>query len=240
MTTPAPPQPPPPQQPGQPTPPPPPPADLDDPALAIAVAAVLAGTLAPGITAAAAVAGLKVRFALSAAAVTALGAVLNVVMEHPPPVTGVIGAASAQTSRMNTARRAQYVLAAAKRVMGAAVEARSKGEPVSGAVKAQLARERRFYEQHQAAMWQRSTAAGQIDMEAATHGNLLGWYARRNDGRTTPECLAADKHNFYVTRPPKIGLPGIVHVGCRCKAGPPWPGGKLLAGSRPPRFARAA
>jgi hypothetical protein len=88
-------------------------------------------------------------------------------------------------------------------------------------------------------MWNRARAAGQIDMAAATHGNLLGWYTKRTK-TTTPECLAADKHNFYVTRPPKIGLPGIgPHAGCRCEAGPPWPGGKLLAGSGP-RFARAA
>jgi hypothetical protein len=237
MTTPAAPQQQPPQ--GQ-QPPPPPPADLDDPALAIAVAAVLAGTLGPGITVAATVAALKVRFALTAAAVTALGAVLNVVMASPPPVTGVIGAASEQTSRMNAARRAQYVIAAAKRVMGAVVEARSKGLPVGAAIRDQLARERKFYEQHQQAMWNRAAAAGKIDMEAATHGNLLGWYARRNDGRTTPECQAADRHNFYVTPPPNIGLPGIgPHAGCRCEPGPPWRGGKLLP-TRGLKFARAA
>jgi hypothetical protein len=236
MTTPAPSQQPPPQ--GQ-QPPPPPPADLDDPAIAIAVAAVLAGAGGPAITVAATVAALKVRFALTAAAVTALGAVLNVVMEHPPPVTGVIGAASEQTSRMNAARRAQYVIAAAKRVMGAVVEARSKGLPVGAAIRAQLARERKFYEQHQQAMWNRAKAAGQIDMEAATHGGLLGWYAKR-DKSTTPECAKADRHNFYVSPPPKIGLPGIgPHFGCRCEAGPPWPGGKLLAGSGP-KYARAA
>jgi hypothetical protein len=237
VTTPAPPQQPPPQ--GQ-QPPPPPPADLDDPAIAIAVAAVLAGTLGPGVTVAATVAALKVRFALTAAAVTALGAVLNVVLEHPPPVTGVIGAASEQTSRMNAARRAQYVIAAAKRVMVAVVEARSKGEPIGAAIRAQLAKEQRFYSMHQQAMWNRAAAAGKIDMEAATHGNLLGWYARRNDGRTTPECQAADRHNFYVTRPPNIGLPGIgPHAGCRCEPGPPWPGGKLLP-TRGLKFARAA
>jgi hypothetical protein len=220
-------------------PPPPPPADLDDPALAIAVAAVLAGTLGPGITVAATVAALKVRFALTAAAVTALGAVLNVVMASPPPVTGVIGAASAQTSRMNAARRAQYVIAAAKRVMGAVVEARSKGLPVGAAIRAQLAKEQRFYSMHQQAMWNRAAAAGKIDMEAATHGNLLGWYARRDD-RVTSACFKADRHNFYVTRPPDIGLPGIgPHAGCRCEPGPPWPGGQLLP-TRGLKFARAA
>jgi hypothetical protein len=239
VTTPA------PQQPVQ---QPPPPSGLDDAALAVAVAAVLAGVGGPALTAAATVAALKVRFALTAAAVSALGAVLNVVMTHPHPVTGIIGPASARTSRMNTARRAQYVIAASKRVIGAARDARAKGGPdgaaaryaVGAAVAAQLATERRFFEQHQAAMWARATAAGQIDMEAAVHGDLLGWYARRGDGRTTPDCRKADRHNFYASHPPDIGLPGIgPHVGCRCEAGPPWPGGKLLPG-RGLRYARAA
>jgi hypothetical protein len=233
MTTPA--QPPP----GQPPPQQPPPSGLDDPALAIAVASLLAGTAGPAVSIAGTVAALKVRFALSKAAVTALSAVLVQVTAHPPPVTGVIGAASAQTSRMNAARRAQYVIAAAKRVMGAARDARSKGTPVTGAVRAQLAQERRYYQMHQQAMWDRATAAGKIDMEAATHGLLLGWYAVR-DKRTTAECLRADGCNFYADNPPDIGLPGIgPHVGCRCFPGPAHPGGRLLPGSGP-RYARAA
>jgi hypothetical protein len=235
VTTPAPPQQPPPQ--GQ-QPPPPPPADLDDPALAIAVAAVLAGTLGPGITVAATVASLKVRFALTAAAVTALGAVLNVVLEHPPPVTGVIGAASEQTSRMNAARRAQYVIAAAKRVMVAVVEARSKGEPVTGAIRDQLARERRFYEQHRQAMRHRAEAAATTDLAAAKHGNLLGWLAK-NDDRTSPECAAASGKNYYASHIPDIGFPGAVHPSCRCRPVAAWPGGKLLP-TRGLKFARAA
>lgn len=215
---------------------------LDDAALAVAVAALLTAMLATGAAVAgvaAAVGMLKARFALSHAAVQALGAVLGMVLAQPHPVTGVIGPASEQTSRMNAARRAQYVLAASKRVLGAARQARAKGESVTGAVRQQMARERKFFEQHQAAMWQRATAAGKIDLEAAVHGPLLGWYAK-HDKRTTAECLKADRHNFYVTRPPDIGLPGIgPHAGCRCEAGPPWPNGKLLAGSGP-RFARAA
>jgi hypothetical protein len=228
MTTP----PPPPQA----TQPPPQPGDgLEDAALAAAVAAVLV----TATSAVLAVAALKTRFVLSAAVWTALGAVLTDVMQAPPPVTGVIGAASAQTSRMNAARRAQYVLAASKRVLAAARDARAHGKPVGQARAAQLATERRYYAQHQAAMWNRATAAGKIDLEAATHGRLLGWYAKR-DKRTTAECLAADRHNFYVDDPPDIGLPGVgPHVGCRCEAGPPWPGAPLLP-SRDPRYARAA
>lgn len=239
MTIPA----PPPQQPVQ---QPPPPSGLDDPALAVAVAAVLAGVGGPALTAAATVAALKVRFALTATAVSALGAVLTLVTEHPPPLTGIIGPASAQTSRMNMARRAQYVLAASKRVMGAARDARAKGGPdgaaaryaVGEAVGAQLATERRFFEQHQAAMWNRARAAGQTDMAAAEHGELLGWLAKK-DSRTSPECAAASGKNYYASRMPEIGFPGAVHPSCRCEPVAPWPGGKLLPGSGP-RFARAA
>lgn len=205
MTTPA----PPPQQPVQ---PPPQQQDdgLDNPALAIAVAALLASAAATAVPIAAAVASLRIRFALSAAAMSALSAVVSQVMERPPAVTGVIGAASAQTSRMNAARRAQYVIAAAKRVLGAAREARAKGEPVGAAVRGALATERRYYSQHQAAMWNRATAAGQVDLEAAVHGRILGWHTVI-DSRTSAECKAADKRNFYADRMPDIGWPGGVH-----------------------------
>jgi hypothetical protein len=235
VTAPAPPQqqPPPPGQ-----PPPQQQAGLDDPALAIAVAAVLAGTGGPAVTVAAAAASLQVRFALTAAAVSALGAVLNVVMQHPPPVTGVIGAASEQTARVNMARRAQYVIAAARRVTAAAIGARAKGEPEDAAVTAQLARERRYYEQHQQAMWNRAKAAGQTDMAAMEHGHLLGWNTVL-DARTSAECRAADGKNYYAAAVPDIGFPGAVHPGCRCFPGPAHPGGRLLAGSGK-RFARAA
>ncbi len=240
MTTPPPPQPPPQ---GQQPPPPQQDDGLDDTALAVAVAALLAGaavTAAYATSVAAMLAALKARFALSASALQALGAVLTLVTEHPHPLTGVIGPASERVSRMNAARRAQYVIAASKRVLAAAREARAKGGPIGTAVRAQLERERRFFEQHQKAMWNRATAAGRIDLEAAVHGNLLGWYAVVTDKRTTPECRAAHRHNFYVSRPPKIGLPGVVHVGCRCEPGPPWPGGKLLAGSSAPGYARVS
>lgn len=229
-----------PQSPSQqpPVQPPPPPSGLDDPALAVAVASVLAGVGGPAVTIAATIAALKVRFALTAAAVQALGAVLNVVLAHPPPVTGVIGAASAQTSRTNLARRAQYVIAAAKRVMGAVRDARAKGTPVTAAVRAQLERERRFYGMHQAAMWNRARAAGQTDMAAAEHGDLLGWNTVIDD-RTSAECRAADGKNYRASRMPDIGFPGSAHPACRCFPGPARPGAPLLP-SRGKRFARAA
>jgi hypothetical protein len=226
MTTPqAPPQVPPGQQ-----PPPPPQEDdgLDDAALAVALSLLLLSA----VSVAGIIAALKARFALSRFAWQALGGVLDDVMQDPPAVTGVIGSASSQVQRMNAARRAQFVLAASRRTVTAMQDARAKGEPVMAALKDQLATEHRFYAQHKKAMWDRAAAAGRIDMEAAVHGPLLGWYARR-DKRTTPECRAADRHNFYVNDPPAIGLPGVgPHAGCRCESGPPWPGGELLPSAR--------
>ena len=214
---------------------------LDDAALAVAVAALLAGTAVAGAYAASTagmLALLKARFRLSSAALQALGAVLSMVTEHPSPLSGVSGPASAQTSRVNTARRAQYVIAASKRVLGAAREARAKGESVTAAIAGQLALERRFYAQHQAAMRNRADAAGETDKAAAKCGNLLGWLAKKDD-RTSPECYAASGKNYYASRMPDIGFPGAVHPSCRCRPVAAWPGGKLLPSSGA-RFARAA
>jgi hypothetical protein len=215
---------------------------LDDTALAVAIAAFLAGltvTASYAVSIAVLLAALRTRFRLSRSALKALGAVLTFVTERPPVVTGTIGPASRQVQSMHAARRAQYVTAASKRVLAAEAEARAKGESVEAAREAALERERRYYAQHQAAMWQRSTAAGRIDLEVATHGPLLSWNAM-HDGRATAECLAADRKNFYVTPPPYIGLPGIgPHFGCRCFPSAPRPGAKLLPGPGP-LYARAA
>lgn len=236
MTTPA----APPQQPAQ---PPPQQQDdgLDDAALAVAIAALLAGaavtaSYAAGVTGMLAV--LKARFRLSGEAFQALGAVLSLVTERPPAVTGVIGPASEQTSRMNAARRAQYVIAASKRVLAAARQARAKNASVRDAVLAQLARERKFYAMHQQANWNRTAAAGRVDMAAMEHGPILGWLSVL-DSRTSAECRSAHGKNFYASAMPDIGFPGDVHLSCRCLPSAPWPGGKLLAGSGP-RYARAA
>jgi hypothetical protein len=239
MTTPA----PPPPQPAQAQQPPPQQQDdgLDDTALAVAIAALLAQLTVAGAYAAS-VAGmlavLKARFRLSAAALQALGAVLALVTEHPRPVSGASGPASAQVSRMNAARRVQYVIAASKRVLGAAREARAKGESVTAAFADALATERRYYLMHLAAMRNRANAAAETDKAAARYGDLLGWKSVL-DGHTSPECRSANGRNYYASSMPDIGFPGGVHDACRCRPVSPWPGGKLLAGSGA-RFARAA
>lgn len=210
---------------GQPSPPQQQDDGLDDTALAVAVAALLAQltvTAAYGTSIALLLALLRARFRLSSAAWQALGAVLALVVESPHPVTGVIGPASEQVSRMNAARRAQYVIAASKRVLGAAREERAKGTPVKDAVAGQLERERRFFEQHQAAMWNRTRAAGQVDVEASVHGRLLSWNTVLDD-RTSAECRAADRKNFYADRMPDIGWPGGVHPFAAASPGHPGP-----------------
>jgi hypothetical protein len=236
VTTPAPPQAPPQTQ------PPPPQQDtaLDDTALAVALAALLAGGTAVAAAGgvAAVIAALKLRFALSAAAWSALGSVLSMVTEKPHPVAGAGGQASAQASRLNAARRAQYVLAATRRVLVAARETRAKGGSVPGAIAGALATERQYYQLHLAAMANRAEAAAVTDAAAAKYGDLLGWLAK-NDARTSAECRAASGKNYYASHMPDIGLPGAVHPHCRCRPVAPWPGGKLLPSSGA-RFARTA
>jgi hypothetical protein len=237
VTTPAPPQTPAQAQ----QPPPQQDAALDDTALALAIAALLAQLTAAGAYAASVagmLAALKLRFRLSDGAWQAMGAVLALVTERPRPVGGTSGAASAQVSRMNAARRAQYVLAAAKRVLGSVREARAKGLPTGAAFADALATERRYYLMHVAAMANRADAAAETDQAAAKYGDLLGWLAK-NDDRTSAECADASGKNYYASSIPDVGLPGAVHLSCRCRPVAPWPGGKLLAGSGP-RFARAA
>jgi hypothetical protein len=220
MTTPA----PPPQQvpPGQ---QPPPQSDaVQDAAMVLLISELL-------LTAASAamlIGAVRVRFAMSSALLSGLHGSATIAMEHPPPVTGVIGPASAQTSRQNLARRAQFVLSAGKRLAGDVRQARAQGKPVGAALLDGLARERRYYSQHIAAMWNRATAAGKTDMAAAEHGRLLGWYTVL-DGKTSAECKAADRHNYYADRMPDIGWPGGgPHPNCRCFPGPAWPGAPLL------------
>lgn len=270
------------QQPYQPSQVPPPPVPPLGPVLEAQLVTTAAGLLVTAVSAAAVLDALKLKFTLSRDLQAGLFGSATIAMEHPAPITGTIGPASERTAGMNLARRAQFVLAAGKRLAADIAAGRSGRTgpppppppepeppgPASGqtadlnllrraqfakakrdrlaadiargqagdsgpvqALQAGLVRERRYYAQHLAAMWSRAAAAGQIDMEAAVHGPLLGW-AARHDKRVTAACLDADGGNFYVDDPPDIGLPGVgPHVGCRCTAVAPWPGGRLLAGS---------
>ncbi len=219
MTTPAPPQQYPPGQ-------QPPPPSLA-PAAEAALVTAIAGLLLTAVSAAAVIEALKLRFTLSQDMWSALSGSAGVAMASPPPVTGVIGPASAQTGRQNLARRAQFVVSAAKRLAADVRQARAQGKPVRQALTDGLARERRYYGMHVAAMWNRATAAGKTDMAAVEHGRLLGWYTVL-DGKTSPECRAADGKNFYADAMPDINFPGATHPHCRCFPGPAHPGAPLL------------
>jgi len=229
VTTPVPPQ----QQvpPGQ---QPPPPDTAQDAALATAIAELLLVAASAAVL----IAALKLRFTLTSELWQGIEGAATVAMQSPPPVTGVVGAASAQTSRQNLLRRAQFVLSAGKRLAGDIKQARAQGEPVGRALLDGLARERKYYNLHTAAMWNRATAAGKVDMAAMEHGPILGWLARL-DQKTSAECRKASGKNFYASAMPVIGFPGSVHPSCRCEAVAPWPGAPLLP-SRGRAFARAA
>jgi F like protein len=235
MTTPAP--PPPPQQPYAPSQAPPPPSPLKAAAEAEMVTTT-AGLLVTALGAGAVVAALVAKFRIQGDLRAGLYGSATIACSSPPPVTGIIGHASAQTSRQNLLRRAQFVVSAGKRLAGDIRQARAQGKPVRTALADGLARERRYYSLHLAAMWNRAAAAGKTDMAALEHGDLLSWNAVL-DGKTSAECRAADGKNYHASVMPAIGYPGSVHPHCRCYPGPARPGAPLLPG-RGSRYARAA
>jgi ADP-ribosyltransferase exoenzyme len=227
----------PPQQPvpaGQQVPPPQQPDAGQDIALTVAISELLLTAASVAVM----MAALKLRFKLSAELWQGIAGAAGVAMTQPPPTTGVVGAASAQTSRQNLIRRAQFVLSAGKRLAQDIRQARAQGKPVTQAVQDGLARERRYYQAHTAAIWNRAVAAGKTDMAAMEHGDLLGWLSVM-DRKTSAECRRASGQNYHASQMPDIGYPGSVHPACRCMAVAPWPGGRLLP-SRGASYARAA
>lgn len=134
----------------------------------------------------------------------------------PPqrPILGrAPGPASAWVRRTTAPRRAAYALAAARRL--------ASREPDVDA-------ERRYLAQHLAAERARDEAAAHADLLVVRYGPVLGWHARR-DSITDATCAQLHGGNFRAARPPAAGLPGTLHGGaCRCRAGPPFPGGRLL------------
>lgn len=184
-------------------------------------------------------------FIMTRAAFTAAGigplarrAALDIVMAMPPATEGFFGPATAEITRLNLMRRAQFTVACALRLQQAFGRRRS-GQSASAFAR-QLADERRYYGQQLMAGWGRSQAAAHVDSASMEHGPLLGWYTV-DSPTTTADCQAAAGHNFYADRMPPIGYPGMVHPGCRCQPGPPFPGAPLVAGVRPRRsYGKAA
>jgi hypothetical protein len=162
-----------------------------------------------------------------------LHAALAIVMAHPPDAAGFYGHVTRQAAQLNLMRRAQFVIASARRFHQAAVEARSSGKSIAAAIADTAQAEQRYYGQHLVAMWARNKAAAAIDSAAMLHGRLLGWNTVLTP-TTTPECLAADRHNFLADQMPPIGWPGLAHAGCRCWPGAPFPGAPMVGSHRAP------
>lgn len=161
-------------------------------------------------------------------------AVARMLLAQPDAQADPLGAAGRRMQRTNIQRRAQFLLNAARRVT------RKVGVDVSREtlVKA-LRAEQRFWRQHLQASEKRRNAAATADTAADVHGTpsragtVLGWSAV-NDDRTTAECRAAHGKNWVLERPPRIGIPGTVHVHCRCRPVAPWPTRRLVGGGQLP------
>jgi hypothetical protein len=162
----------------------------------------------------------------------ALEGALDVVMSMPPDRSGVGGSASLTVARLNLMRRAQFVLNAAKRLAKDVQDARSTGSgKILQALASGIARERRYFSMHMAAIWNRTQAAARVDSAALDYGDLLGWNTVI-DGHTSAECRAANGKNFYASSMPTIGYPGMVHPHCRCYPGRPHTGAAMLPSAR--------
>lgn len=114
--------------------------------------------------------------------------------------------ASAESQSLESHYRALYVLNAARRL-------ESAKDPAAA-----LEAEKRFFNQHIAAVGKRRESATTVDKAQHRYGDLLGWHAKM-DNRTSAECRAANGKNFNATKMPDIGYPGAVHPFCRCKPG---------------------
>ncbi|MGW1676024.1 phage minor head protein [Saccharopolyspora sp. NPDC002376] len=164
--------------------------------------------------------------------------VAKLVLEQASDSTVPLGAASRQMQRTNLLRRAQFLLAAARRVTRQIGTGRSREALVEA-----LRREQRFWRQHRQASVKRTQAAAVADSAADQHGvptktgTVLGWSSQMDD-RTTAECRAAHGKNWIVERPPRIGIPGTVHVHCRCRPVAPWPTKQLVGGGQLPETPR--
>jgi hypothetical protein len=184
-----------------------------DSQLALAVTAVLT----TAVTVDAAVSVLSVSFRRAGVEPAALRGSLTAVMSFPPENLGAHGPATMAVIRLNHLRRAQFVVAAARRLTADLRLARSRGESLGRALADGVSRETRYYGQHLQATWNRAKAASATDSAASLYGDVLGWNATM-DKVTSPECRAANGKNFWAASMPLIGYPGMVHPACRC-----WP-----------------
>jgi uncharacterized protein with gpF-like domain len=161
---------------------------------------------------------------------------VKVILSLPPDRLAGTGPAQRHTVRVNLLRRAQFLVAAARRIQQAIVTARSQDQPVTSAIAGAVTTERRYLGQHVAASARRMQGAVAVDGLASVHGGILSWNTVK-DSRTTAECLAAAGKNFKANRPPvlsdgTVAYPGAAHGStCRCYPGPPRRDAPLLPSS---------
>jgi hypothetical protein len=194
-----------------------------DDVLAIAAA----GVLVTAVTASAAASALQSVFRPAGVPAPALRTALHVVMSFPPDQLGAMGPATMQVMRMNQIRRAQFVVASARRVTRALADGRARNVKMSDTLSRVLTSERRYYGQQLQAGWSRMSAASRTDSAASLYGTVLGWAARM-DSHTSAECRAADGRNYRADTMPLIGYPGMVHPHCRCFPARPFRSAKML------------
>lgn len=212
------------------TQPPPPPSAQQDTQLALAAAEALSAA----VTVAGALGVIGPAAAAAGIGPLAISGALSVVMAMPGDRAGFYGPATHTIARVNLARKAQFVVASSRRLQADVIRGRSEDQPLYSVLADAITRERRFYGQHLIAGWGRENAAARVDSASMSYGRLLGWYSV-HDPRTSPECRAADRHNFYADQMPAIGYPGMVHPHCRCMPGMPVDGAPMVGSNRPVR-----
>lgn len=162
----------------------------------------------------------------------ALALALQESERYIPPRQQALSYAQRETLELNRERQAGYIVNATRRIAEELEKAAANGMSPEVALAEARARENRYMNMHAQASAQRVLAASNIDALASSYGNVLGWYSVE-DAKTTPECAEANGKNFRVDDPPEIGYPGIVHMQCRCRPGPPFPNGEEMPGGAP-------
>lgn len=76
------------------------------------------------------------------------------------------------------------------------------------------------FNKHVRADGQRQFGRQRLQAAVNAYGPIVGWYSVLDD-RTTEECREMHGKNFDPSEPPAAGLPGVTHVNCRCRPGPP-------------------
>lgn len=108
--------------------------------------------------------------------------------------------------------RAAYILNASYRIQKSYMNGTS--------LKASMEKEAANWNKHKDAREGRMKAARSVAQAFSLYGPVLGWYLNpllNNEAA----CIAASGNNFRADTMPLIGFPGLVHINCGCKAGPP-------------------